>query len=101
MKTLLLILIAMFIGTSVTFAQQNTSSKASTAQYQKIKTGVTVKNINKENAPAAKSMNDPATIKTDQKLAENKNSGTSGKLVRVPVKSKKVKISARSSLKEK
>ena len=101
MKTLLAILIVLFIGTSVTFAQQNTSTKSISGKSKLVKAGTVVKSVNKTNVSASKSNEKSVTVNSNQTTATNNDSRTSKKPVRIPVRGGRKSVSAKSVLKEK
>jgi|WetSurMetagenome_2_1015567.scaffolds.fasta_scaffold83657_2 hypothetical protein len=97
MKTLLVILIAMFFGMNASFAQQNTS----VGKPKLVKAGTVSKSANKTTISVSKSTAKTATVNSDQTLTTNNNSATSKNLVRIPVRGDRKSVSAKSALKEK
>jgi hypothetical protein len=96
MKTLMITLLALFIGTAVTFAQQKPSGKGTPKTYQKVPAGTVVKDNSaaKTDAAATKSTGEPANAKAGQPATTKKSSATPKKLVRVPMKGQKTAIPA-------
>jgi hypothetical protein len=101
MKTFIITLIAMLIGTSVALAQQNSAVKVSNGKIYKVQNRTAVKSAHKGVVTESKSSDASANISTTQVTTNTKNSGTSSKLVRVPVRGKKISVAAKSALKEK
>jgi hypothetical protein len=101
MKTIIVALLALFIGTGVTFAQQNTSTKTNSGKAQKTPTGTVVKSTDKANvsatknvdrtkASATKTADKPATSRSNQATDPKKKSSSSKKFVRVPANGQNV-----------